>query len=95
MGEFAKVIQPHLDAHGIEGPEDLARKIRAAGEWRGAPEVRRWMSGDPSVAGYGDLFAIERIFDLNDEEAAAVEAAFIRDVRAQMEATRKERARSE
>jgi hypothetical protein len=72
MGEFAKVIQPHLHALGIEGPEELARRPRGAGVHRGAPEVRRWMSGDPGVSGYGDLFTLERIFDLEDEESRAV-----------------------
>ena len=88
MGEFAKVIQPHLDEHGIEGPEDLARKIRAAGVFRGAPVVRAWMDGEPRHAGFRDLDALERILNLSDEESEAVEAAFIRDVRATREARR-------
>jgi hypothetical protein len=83
MGEFAKVIQPHLEAHGIEGPVELARRIREAGRFRGAPEVRRWMDGDPGSAGYGDLVAIQRAFGLDDEETDSVEEAFYRDLRAE------------
>ena len=82
MGEFARVIQPHLNAHGIEGPEELARRIRAVGVHRGGPEVRRWMCGDPNHAGPQDVLAMERIFGLDDAETDAVEAAFGRDVRA-------------
>ena len=88
MGEFARVIQPHLDAHDIEGPEGLARKLRGADVHRGVPEVRRWMSGEPGYAGFRDLEALESILGLSDEESDAVEAAFRRDVRAQMEASR-------
>jgi hypothetical protein len=47
------------------------------------------MSGDPGYAGYGDLVAMERIFDLNNEETHAIEAAFFHDVRARMKARRK------
>jgi hypothetical protein len=88
MGEFARVIQPHLDAHSIEGPEELARKLRAAGVHRGAPEVRRWLAGEPRYAGYRDLEALERILNLNNEETDAVEGAFRHDARAQIEAGR-------
>jgi hypothetical protein len=49
MGEFAQVIQPHLEAHGLEGAEALARELRAAGVHRGASEVERWMQGDPAA----------------------------------------------
>ena len=65
MGESAQVIQPHLDAHGIEGPEDLARKVRVAGVHRCAPEVRRWMDGEPRYAGFRDLDALEHILNLS------------------------------
>jgi hypothetical protein len=95
MGEFAKVIQPHLDAHGIEGPEELARRLREAGIPRGAKQVRGWMAGDPGNAGPRDVLVMERIFELSEKETDAVEEAFLRDVRAEMEATRKERAGDE
>jgi hypothetical protein len=45
------------------------------------------MSGDPGQVGPGDVLAMERIFDLSGEEFDAVENAFRRDVRVQMEAT--------
>jgi hypothetical protein len=88
MGEFARVIQPHLEAHDIEGPVQLARKIREAGVHRGAPEVQRWMDGEIGVAGPRDLMALERILGLSDEESDTVLDAFRRDIRAQMEASR-------
>ena len=82
MGEFARVIQPYLDAHGIEGPEELARRIRTTGvEDRGASEVEQWMSGDPVHAGPGDVLAMERIFGLSDEEVSTLQEAFMADVR--------------
>jgi hypothetical protein len=90
MGEFARVIQPHLEGHDIDGAEDLARQLRAAGVHRGAPEVRRWMEGEPGHAGPRDLVAMESIFDLSEEEVAAVWDAFSQDVRANMEARRRE-----
>jgi hypothetical protein len=90
MGEFARVIQPHLDAHGIEGAEGLARELRAEGVHRGAPEVQRWMSGDPGHAGSRDVVAMESIFDLSEEEALAVWDAFVRDVRTKIQAARRE-----
>ena len=81
MGEFARVVQPHLDAHGIEGPEELARRLRADGELREAHEVEQWVSGNPVHAGPGDVLAMERIFGLSDEEVSALQEAFMADVR--------------
>ena len=83
MGEFAKVIQPHLDAQGIEGPEGLASELKKAGVDREASEVRRWMSGDPGDAGAVDLAAMTRALGLGDEAARDVCDAFVRDARAQ------------
>ncbi len=90
LSEFARVIQPHLTAHGIEGAEELARRLQAAGVHRGTLEVQRWMCGDPGHADYGDLIALEGILGLSDEESEAVEDALYRDVRAKREARRKE-----
>jgi hypothetical protein len=95
MGEFARAIQPHLEALGVEGPEDLAKRIRVEGFFRGAPDVRRWMDGDPRRKGYGDLVAIQRTFDLSEEEVYEIEEAFYRDIRAQMEARKRERSAAE
>jgi hypothetical protein len=47
------------------------------------------MSGDPGHAGPGDVLAMERIFELDEEEADAVEEAFIYDLRAHDEAIRR------
>jgi hypothetical protein len=88
VGEFARVIQPHLEAHGIDGAEGLARKLREAGVHRGAPEVQRWMDGEIGVAGSRDLEALESILGLSDEETDAVLTAFRHDIRAQMEASK-------
>jgi hypothetical protein len=71
MGEFAQVIQPHLDAHVIEGPEDLVKKVWVAGAHRCAPEVcapevRRWMDGELRYAVFRDLEALEHILNLSD-----------------------------
>jgi hypothetical protein len=45
MSEFMRVIKPHLEAHGINGAEELASRLRGVGIDKSDDQVERWFSG--------------------------------------------------
>ena len=45
MSEFMRVIKPHLEAHGINGVEELASRLRGVGIDKSDDQVERWFSG--------------------------------------------------
>src|SRR3954447_16859620 len=83
MGEFAKMIQPHLDAHGIEDLGMLARKVRKEG-WHVHPhQLERWMVGYTPMSSNVDIFYICHVLNLDPkkEEAKALSDAGYQDCR--------------
>jgi hypothetical protein len=79
MSEFAKTLQPHLEAHGITDLGVLARKLR---DWRihvHPRELERWMAGDVFQSTVVDAPAIGRVLGLSEEESYELFTAFHED----------------
>jgi hypothetical protein len=79
MSEFMRVIKPHLEAHNIDGAEELASKLRGVGLDKSDDQVERWFSGESQIITSVDVAGLEELLSLSTNEVDEVLDALIED----------------
>jgi hypothetical protein len=69
MSDFAKLLKPHLEAHGIEDAEELTIRLRVLGSDVPEEWVERWLSDEPAPVTFEHLVYLEHALELDDTES--------------------------
>jgi hypothetical protein len=93
MSEFMRVIKPHLEAHGINGVEELASRLRGVGIDKSDDQVERWFSGGSQVIVFDDVAGLEELLSLSSMEVDEVLDALIEDTEVRYVQSREDRLR--
>lgn len=91
MSEFMRVIKPHLEAHGINGAEELVSRLRGVGIDKSDDQVERWFSGGSQVIVFDDVAGLEELLNLSNKDVDEVLEALIEDTEVRMAQRREDR----
>jgi len=91
MSEFMRVIQPHLEAHGINDAEDLASRLRGVGLAKSDDQVERWFSGESQIITFVDIEGLEELLSLSSSEVDELLDALIEDTEVRYAQRREDR----
>ena len=91
MSDFMRVIKPHLEAHGINGVEELASRLRGVGIDKSDDQVERWFSGGSQVIVFDDVAGLEELLSLSSRDVDEVLDALIEDTEVRMAQRRDDR----
>jgi hypothetical protein len=93
MSDFARVLKPHLEAHGIEDAQELAIMLRGLGSDVSDDHVERWLSDELQPITYVDFEYLCIALEMSDAEADKLRGAARRDFMLRAERRRENRRR--
>jgi hypothetical protein len=79
MSDFARVLKPHLEAHGIEDAQELAIMVRGLGSDVSDDHVVRWLSDELQPITYVDFEYLCIALEMSESEADEMRGAARRD----------------
>jgi hypothetical protein len=93
MSDFANLLKPHLEAHGIEDAQELTIRLRVLGSDVPEEWVERWLSDEPAPVTFEHLVYLEHALELDDTESDALYWAAKRDLHLRTERRQEDKRR--
>jgi hypothetical protein len=93
VSDLAKLLKPHLEAHGIEDAQELTIRLHVLGSDVPQEWVERWLSDEPAPVAFEHLVYLEHALELDNAESDALYWAARRDVHLRTERSQEDKRR--